>query len=109
MERLNLSEREPPRQNQANPQNKNRNQNFRRDPPQNRKIYNDQQIRPPFQENYVREEEGMETERLEENHVNMIGSDIKGDVFVNKEEQGFSFLEQTKNNHEDSEDYQLGF
>ena len=41
---------------------------FRRDPPQNRKRDNDEQIRPPFQDNYVDEEE-RETEESEENHV----------------------------------------
>ena len=48
MERINLTERTPPRENQENPQNRNRNLNFRRDPPQNRQRDNDQQIRPPF-------------------------------------------------------------
>ena len=56
MERINLNERAPPRENQPNPQNININQNFRRDPHQNRQRDNDQQIRPPFQDNYVDEE-----------------------------------------------------
>ena len=34
MEIINLSERKPPRENQENLQNRNRNPNFRRDPPQ---------------------------------------------------------------------------
>ena len=34
MEKISLNERTPPRENQVNPQNRNRNQNFRRDPPQ---------------------------------------------------------------------------
>ena len=108
MERINLSERTPPRENQANPQNRNRNPNFRRDPPQNRLRDNDQQIRPPFQDNYV-DEEGRETEELEENHVNLIGSDNEGDVFLTEEEQGFFSSDQTETNYEESEYYQLGF
>ena len=48
MEIINLNEREPPRKNQTNPQNRNINQNFRRDPPQIRQRENDQQIIPPF-------------------------------------------------------------
>ena len=48
MERINLNERAPHRENQVNPQNRNRNQNFKRDPPQIRQRDNDQQIMPPF-------------------------------------------------------------
>ena len=83
MEKINLSERTPPMENQANPQNINRNPKFRRDPPQNRPRDNDQQISPPFQDNYV-DEEGRESKELEENHVNLIGSDNEGDVFLAK-------------------------
>ena len=64
MERINLKERAPPRENQTNPQNKNRNQDFRGDPPQIIQRENDQQIIPPFRENYVDEEE-RETEEPE--------------------------------------------
>ena len=56
MERINLSERTPLRENRENPKNRNMNPNFRRDPPQNRVRDNDQQIRPPFEDNYVDEE-----------------------------------------------------
>ena len=87
MERINLNERAPPRENQENPQNKNRNKNFWRDPPQIRQIENDQQIRPPFHENYVDEEE-RETEESEENHVNLIDSNNEDDTFFTEEEQG---------------------
>ena len=44
-------------ENQTNPKNRNRNQNFRRDLPQNRPRENYQQIRPSFQDNYVDEGE----------------------------------------------------
>ena len=53
MEIISINERAPPRENQTNPQNKNRNQNFKRDPPQIRQRENDLQIRPHSQENYV--------------------------------------------------------
>ena len=108
MERINLSEKTPPRENQENPQNRNRNPNFRRDPPQNKQRDNNQQIRPPFQENYVYEEE-RETEELEENHVNLIGSDSEDVVFLTEEEQGLFSSNQTERTYEDCEEYKLGF
>ena len=57
MERIKLNEITPPKENQPNPQNRNRNPNFRRDPPQIRQRDNAQKSRPPFQDNYVDEEE----------------------------------------------------
>ena len=84
LDKINLNDRVPPRENQINPQKINRNPNFRRDPIQDIQRDNDQQIRPPFQQNYVDQEEERETERLEENHVNMIGSDSETDVFLTK-------------------------
>ena len=88
LEKINLNDKMPPRENQTNPKNRNRNHNLRRDPMQDRERDNDQQIRPPFQQNYVDQEEETETERLEENHVNLIGSDSEGDAFLTEEEQG---------------------
>ena len=85
MDKISLNERASLRENQENPQNINRNQNFRRDPPQNRQRDNDQQIRPPFQENYVDEEE-TKTKESEENHVNLIDSNNEVDVFLIEEE-----------------------
>lgn len=109
MERINLNERTPPRENQPNPQNRNRNQNFIRYPPQIRQREIDQQIRPPFQDNYMDEEE-RETEQPEENVVNLIGSDNEGDVFRIEEEQGlFSWNKNDRKNYEESEEYNLGF
>ena len=105
LEKINLNDRVPPRENQ----NKNRNQNLRRDPNQDRQRDNDQQIRPPFQQNCVDQEEEREVERLEENHVNLIGSESETNVFLIEEEQGFLSSEQTEYNNEDYEDYRLGF
>ena len=80
-ERINLNEKVPLKGNQPNPQNRNRNQNFRRDLPQNKPRENDQQIRLPFNENYVDEVE-RDMEPLDENHLNLIGSDSEGEVFL---------------------------
>ena len=41
----------------------------------------------------------MDIETMEENHVNLIGSDSEGDAFLIEEEQGFFSSEQTENNH----------
>ena len=57
MERISINKRAPPREKQPNPQKRNRNHNFRRDPAQIKQKENDQQIRPPFQDNYVDEGE----------------------------------------------------
>ena len=79
MERLIVSERNPPRENQLAPQI--RNPKFRRNPPQIRQRDlrdqreqrgPDQQIRPPLQENYANE--GEETiEELDDMHINLMG------------------------------------
>ena len=81
IEKINLNERTPPRENQDNTQNRNRALIFRRDTPQIKPRENDHQIRPPFQKNYVYEEEGEIIEH-EENHINLIGSDNEEDVFL---------------------------
>ena len=47
-------------------------------------------------------------ERLEESHVNLIGSDSGDDVFLTEEEQGL-FDDQSTKTYEDSDDYRLGF
>ena len=48
IEKINLNDRIPPRENKINPQKRNRNHNFRRDPVQNRQRDNENQFRPPF-------------------------------------------------------------
>ena len=89
MEWISINKRAPPRDNQKNPQNRNQNQNFRRDLPQNRPRENDQQIKPPFQDNYVDEGE-RDIEQPDESHLNLIGFDSEGEVFLTEEEQDFS-------------------
>ena len=108
MEKISLNERTPPRENQASPQNINKNQNFRRDPHQIRQRKNDQQIRPPVQESYVDEEE-REAKEMEDNHVNVIGSDDEDNTFLTEEEKGLFSSNKTERNYEDSEEYRLGF
>ena len=102
-ERINLNEKTPLKDNKPNPQNRNRNKNFRRYLPQNKPRENDQQIRPPFNENYVDEVE-RDMELLDENHLNLIGSDSEGEVFLTKEEQVFFSSNQNEENYEDPED-----
>ena len=109
LEKINLSERLPPREPQNN-QNRNRNQNYRRENNQDKKKESDQQIRTPFQQNYVDQyEEDRQLERLEESHVNLVGSDSGDEFFLTEEEQGFFSDDQNKNTYEDSDDYRLGF
>ena len=56
MKKMSILERAQASQNQTAPQNRNQNQNhnFRRNQPQNRPREDDQQIAPPFHQNYVR-------------------------------------------------------
>ena len=109
LEKINLNERVPPRE-PKNIQNRNGNQNYRRENNQDKQKESDQQIRPPFQQNYVDQyEEDRELERLEESHVNLIGSDSGDDVFLTKEEQAFFSSDHNTNTYEDSDDYRLEF
>ena len=88
MKKMSILEREQASQNQSAPQKRNQsqnqNQNFRRNQPQKRQREDDQQITPPFHQNYVSEVE--ETiEQIEEDDINMlgVGSD-HFDVLINK-------------------------
>jgi hypothetical protein len=102
MERITVSDRNPPRDNAPAPQV--RNPNFRRNPPQIRQRDPrdqreqrglDQQIRPPLQENYV-DEGGEVIEELEDTHINLMGiHDIEA-IFLTQEEKELFFLNQTK-------------
>ena len=76
MKNMSVLERAQARENQSTPQNRNQNQNqnFRRNKPQNRPREDDQQITPPFHQNYVSEIE--ETlEQTEEDDIKMSGVD----------------------------------
>ena len=108
MEKISLNERTPPRESQTNIQNMNRSQNFKRDPPQVKQRESDQQIIRPFQDNYVDEEE-RELEQLEEDHLNVIGSDDEDNTFLTEEEKRMFSSKLNEKSYEDSEDYRLGF
>ena len=55
MGKISLNERMPPGESQPISKNINKTPNFKRDAPQMRQRDNDQQIRPPFQDNYLDE------------------------------------------------------
>jgi hypothetical protein len=115
MERLTISDRNPPRENPPAPQV--RNPNFRRNPPQIRqrdprdqreKRGLDQQIRPPLQENYV--DEGEEViEELDDTHINLMGIHDNEAIFLTQEEQELSLLNQTKVSEEAEDAEQQAF
>jgi hypothetical protein len=103
IEILDITHRTPPRENQLGPQI--RNLNFRRNPPQIRERepreqreqripY--QQIRPPFQENYVDDRE--ETiEELDDVHFNLMGVNDNDSIFLSQEEhQSFEKMRKNK-------------
>jgi hypothetical protein len=102
MERLTVSDRNPPRENPPAPQV--RNPNFRRNPPQIRQRDPrdqreqrgpDQQIIPPLQENYA--DEGEEViEELEDTHINLMGIHDNEAIFLTQEEKELFLLNQTK-------------
>ena len=78
MKKMILLERAQSRENQSAPQNRNisqnQTQNLRRNQPQNRPRDPDEDIIPPFHQNYVSEVE--ETiEKIEEDDINMLGID----------------------------------
>ena len=91
MKKMNILERAQSRENQSAPQNRNQsqnqNQNFRRNQPQNRQREDDQQIRPPFQENYVNEDEET-NEQTEDEHMNMLGASNEDSDFIYERKQG---------------------
>ena len=109
MEILNIIDRNPLRENQPCPQI--RNPNFRRNQPQikqrepreqreQRSL--DQQIWPPFQENYVYE--GEETiEGLDDVHINLMGINDNDSIFLTQEEQDLFLLSQTEMDEEESD------
>jgi hypothetical protein len=100
MERLTVSERNPPRENQPAPQIWN--PNFRRNPHQIRQRDHrdqreqrgpDQLIRTPLQENYVDEGEEI-IEELEDTHINLMGIHDNEAIFLTQEEQELFLLSQ---------------
>jgi hypothetical protein len=102
MERLMVTDINPPRENPTAPQVWN--PNFRRNPPQIRQRDPrdqreqrglDQPIRPPLQENYADEGEEV-TEELEYTHINLMGVHDNEAIFLTQEEKELFLLNQTK-------------
>ena len=93
MERLTVSERNPPRENPPAPQIQNT--NFRRNPlqirqrdPRDQREQRgpDQQIRSPLQENYA--DDGEEViEEMEDTHINLMGIHNNEDICLTQEEK----------------------
>jgi hypothetical protein len=115
LERMTVSDRNPPRDNTPAPQV--RNPNFRRNPPQIRQRDPrdqreqrgpDQQIRPPLQENYV-DEGGEVIEELEDTHINLMGIHDNEAIFLTQEEQELFLLNQTKVSEEAEDAEQQAF
>jgi len=102
MERLEITNRNPPRENQPGPHI--RNPNFRRNPPQIRQrepreqreqrgLY--QNIRHHFQENYA--DEGEETiEGLDDVRINLMGINDNDSIFLTQEEHDLIILSHTE-------------
>jgi hypothetical protein len=115
MERLTVSDRNPPRDNPPAPQVQN--PNFRRNPPQIRQRDPreqreqrgpDQQIRPPLQENYA--DEGEEViEELEDTHINLMGIHDNKAIFLTQEEHELFLLNQIKVSEEAEDAEQQAF
>ena len=76
---------------------KTRNENFRRNAPQIKQREQkgpNQQVQPPFQENYT-DDEGNIVEDLNDNQVNLMGISDDEAVFLTQEEQEVFILAQT--------------
>jgi hypothetical protein len=115
MERITVSDRNPPRDNAPAPQV--RNPNFRRNPPQIRQRDPreqreqrgpDQQIRPPLQDNYVCEG-GEVIDELEDTHINLMGIHDNEAIFLTQEEHELFLLNQTKVSEEAEDAEQQAF
>jgi hypothetical protein len=115
MERLTITERNPPRDNQVAPPIQN--PNFRRNLPQIRQRDPrdqreqrgpDQQIRPPLQENYA--DDGEEVlEEFDDTHINLMGIHDDESIFLTQEEHEMFLLSQTEVNEEADKTEQEAF
>jgi hypothetical protein len=109
MEKLQINDRNSPRENQPAPQIQN--PNFRRNPPQIRQREprdqmeqrgHDQQIRPPLQENYA--DEGEEViEELDVIHIKLVGVNNNDSIFLAQEEHKIFLFSQIEVDEEESE------
>jgi len=85
-----------------------RNPNFRKNQNQNTgKNGPDQNIRPPFQENYA---EASHSEGLEEDtQINLMGLDDEGEVFLSQDDQEAHILKQFQTQSRESFDFRQGY
>jgi len=96
MQIININDQSKMGENQTTPQN--RKQNFRRNIPQIKQQEQKgpyQQVRPPFQENYI-DDEGNIIEYLDDRKINMMGINDDEFVFITQEEQELFLLTQTE-------------
>lgn len=87
MQRVDINDQVQMRENQNSPQN--RNQNFRRNVPQIKQREQkdpDQQIQPPFQENYT-DDEGNIIEDLDDSQINLMGINDGETIFLTQKDQ----------------------
>ena len=92
MDKLENMERKPQWENQQGPQI--RNPNFRKNPNtgKSREGTLDQQIRPPFQENYA--EVSQQLEEDQDTQINLMGVNNEDVIFLTQEEQELYMLQQ---------------
>ena len=108
MDRIEIMERKPQWDNQQQgPQI--RKPNFRKNPNTNKSREGplDQQIRPPFQENYV--ENSHQNEEDEDTQINLMGINDGNTIFLTQEEQELCMLQQLKLQSGESFDYKQGY
>ena len=107
MDRLENMERKPKWDNQQGPQI--RNPNFRKNPNTGkwREVVSDQQIRPPFQENYA--ESSHQNEEDQDTQINLMGVSEEKTIFFTQEEQEMYMLQQLHLDSGESFDYKQGY
>ena len=109
MDRISKTDRAPPRENQPTPQI--RNPNFRRNPPQIKQREQkgpNQQVRPPFRENYT-DDEGEIVEDMNDTQINLMGVNDNDSTLLTQHEQVLFLLSQDEVDPKESEDYKKGF
>lgn len=90
------------------PTNTRRNPNFRKNQNQNtRKNGLDQNIRPPFQENYV--EASNSDQPVEDTQTNLMGLNNEGEVFLTQDDQEAHILKQFQTQSSESFDFKEGY
>jgi len=85
-----------------------RNPNFRRNQnPNARKASTEQDIRPPFQENYA--EASSSKEKMDDTHINLMGLNDEQQVFLSQEDQEDEDINQFQTKSGESFDFKQGY